>query len=169
MLLPGSPVYSPAVGPKGSFQCRLSVYPAGTSLAKHRIPLSAFVEVLPPESISEWSCEGVKVSISLLSQKGEVPRTKSETFTFSNKTKDRGWHDLFPGDDNWHLWAYMGSDGEFWLRAEVENLPFLEARSGNSTLEPFRHLDFSQELAVITFRLPGGSSPNVAVCGMPEK
>eukprot|EP00913_Durusdinium_trenchii_P035928 g33617.t1 len=50
----------------------------------------------------------------------------------------------------------MGSDGEFWLRAEVENLPFLEARSGNSTLEPFRHLDFSQELAVITFRLPGG-------------
>ena len=126
-------------------------------VAKNAIALSAFIEVVPPPHLEHWSCEDVEYTITLVSPVGEVDLNFSDTFTFTNETTDRGWHDIFKKNgDNWHSWyesKYMGADGEVVLRAKVSNVPVID---GSRSFEHFKLLDFASELKVITFCLAEG-------------
>ncbi|CAJ1404602.1 unnamed protein product [Effrenium voratum] len=135
----GDKLYSPAAGPRGGFQCRLLVFPAGSPAADQT--LSAFVEVSAPEQMREWTCEDVFFTIKVISSKSKKSIHKQETFSFTPSCNDRGWHNMVEFSQLTTASGLIDAHSKVHLVAYVSNLP-LET-------EPRVHVpevDFSLEL-----------------------
>ncbi|CAJ1404603.1 unnamed protein product [Effrenium voratum] len=116
----GDVLHSPVAGPKGGFQCRLKVYPAGTH--KTQEALSAFVELIAPPQMKLWRCEDVRFSIAVISSKSEQIR-KESTFTFTSSDSNCGWSALVLLERLTIASGLLDDDSKVHLVASASNYP----------------------------------------------
>ena len=148
---------SPLVGPTGSFQCRLHVYPGGGSSSadtdSSKRVLSTYIVIVPPKHLEDdWSCADVAFWIWV--QRGDRTVSRSWTFSFGQETNNQGWHDFLHGPP---LQDFVNSNGELRVQGQVSNLPYVQPPA--ETSKPlFPGLDFCSEAKMLSFRLAEGPS-----------
>ena len=153
---PGVRAESPPVGPTGSFQCSLRVYPGGSPAAdtdsSNRV-LSTYLVIVPPKHLKDdWSCPNLTYRIWV--QRGDRTVSRSLIFNFSQEANNHGWHDFLAGPP---LQDFVNSNGELRVQGQVSNLPYVQPPAEPS--KPlFAGLDFSTEAKMLSFRLAEGPS-----------
>eukprot|EP00435_Cladocopium_sp_Y103_P043166 s1917_g12.t1 len=150
----GDSVSSEPVGPTGSFQIFLRVYPSGLrseeSDSRH---VAAAIHILPPKHLKDsWSCPDVRVWIWV--ERNNNCEAMCSTMSFDQTRQFLGWSDILGGKQ---LQDFVTSDGELRVKAQVWNLPYVQPPT--ETSEPlFPGLKFSTEAKMLNFRLAEGPS-----------
>ena len=145
---------SPVVGPTGSFQIILRVYPSGmSSEVSDSQHVAGFIHILPPKHLKDsWSCADVRFWIWV--ERNNDSACVSTTTSFDQTQNSIGWNDILSGR---RLQDFVTSDGELRVKAQVWNLPYVQPPT--ETSEPlFPGLDFSTEAKMLSFRLAEGPS-----------
>ncbi|CAD7953208.1 unnamed protein product [Amoebophrya sp. A25] len=86
----------------GSFRYRLLIFPFGTGNSRGPPTFAGFVEADPPPTVDQerWMYHGVRYSITLINQLDYNDSVhKSDTWTFSKREIDRGWHAFISSKD----------------------------------------------------------------------
>lgn len=74
------------------FIFRLKVYPSGTTSTGEPRQLAAFVEVRPSPAKDQWELQVIKYAIVAINSQKTKSQIKSDGFTFTHDSVDRGFH-----------------------------------------------------------------------------
>jgi len=132
----GQSVFSPVVA-FGECPIRLKVYPSGTT-ATAGMHVSAYVVIEPKDDWEpDWKFPGVTYQIIAKNGGEQDDIVRSDSWTFCQKFRDRGWHDMIPRTDFNTLrsngWL---SDGKlrFWVEVRGNSLGESQRKRRKTTL-----------------------------------